>query len=299
MQILRLKRKPVRLERKVAFMLEYQFGENTYGAGFISELAVERHRADRNLSGVKYTKRNGNVGKWECIEISSSEGERSIGRPSGNYNTLTTGRLDKFDTGEVEDAADDIARELCMMLDKANISPERLLVCGLGNPKLPPDSIGPLTASKVRPTRHIRLIDEDTFWELECADISVITPDVTAKSGIRSLEYIRAITNITEPTAVIAVDSVMSGGYDRLGSCIQLSDTGVFHTRDDGRSEISKRTVGVPVIAIGVPTVINLSAICRDGFKGDGLSVSPLEISEICECASQIIGGAINQAFGL
>lgn len=276
-----------------------------------SDLALERRRADTNIEGVEYKKERRDCFLWERIRITSEDGAKSIGRPQGHYDTLTMPRMDTLDTDAAEQAQEELARELCRIFDKDGIYPERILVVGLGNRALTPDAIGPKCADGINPTMHITGFDREMFEALECSEIAVISPGVTAESGMDSADIVRGICERIRPSAVIAVDSLASRASSRLGSTVQISDTGIFPGSGIGnrRKALNRATLGVPVIAIGVPTVIDTRVFINEELarrdekdieapSGEPMYVSPREIDTITDMAARIISGAINQAFG-
>ncbi len=268
-----------------------------------TDLAVERRRADTNCPGVKYEKKKTWSGfVWETVRITNEDGEASVGRPRGIYATLNLERIDDLDEDECENAQDELARKLCEMCDIDRIIPARILVAGLGNRNLTPDSLGPKASDEVMATMHILSYDEDSFYELECSEIAVITPDVSAKSGLDAAVLVAGISEKIKPDLIIAIDALASRAPERLGRTVQISNTGIFPGSGVGntRSEISRKELGVPVIAIGVPTVMDSRHFSTGGvITGEPMFVSPREIDGIVKVAAKIIGGAINQAFGI
>lgn len=293
-------------------MYEY-FNERNYATDFpYTDLACERGRADLNLKGVDFKRESGLGGSWERIRITSPEGARSIGRPMGRYDTLQVGRMDLMDAEAIDDASDEIARELCYLCDAEDIIPKRLLVVGLGNPRLAPDAVGTQSADEVRATMHIKKFDERFFEGLDCSEIAVIKPNVMAVSGMDALTGVRGLCREIQPDAVIAIDALASRSTERLGCTVQLSSTGIFPGSGIGNCHdpISASTVGVPVLSIGVPTVIDARMFWMDAqadSTGIGntdavrtaMFVAPKEINGIVDTAAKIIGNGINQAFGL
>ncbi len=293
-------------------MLDY-LHERDYERDFpYTDLAAERRRADTDVEGVFYEREPVTVGEWERIEITSDEGARSIGRPIGIYDTLNTLRLDLFDSETREDAAEEVRRELCYIFERSGILPRRILVAGLGNPKLTPDEIGTLAAGGVHPTLHIKERDPVFFEGLECSEIAVITPGVAAASGIEGTEAVRAVCDRIKPDAVIAIDALAARAPERLGTTVQICNTGITPGSGVGGRALSltKETLGVPVIAIGVPTVIDSRMFWYDCSDKNGfhetsdlarrsMLVAPKEINEICEEAGKIIARGINEAFGI
>ena len=287
-------------------MRKYFTERKEKSASFYTDLAIERRRAEPDTTGISYTSKETAGGVWECIRIFSEEGARSIGRPIGHYDTLNTGRLDLLGEDEIDFATEEVAKKLCEEIDGINVPPERILVVGFGNQKLTPDSTGPKTAALVKPTLHVKEFDEETFISLGCSEIAVLTPGVTADSGIESTDIVRGVARRVMPDVIIAVDSIATRSAERLGSTVQISDTGLFPGSGVGnqRFAITEDTMGTPVIAIGVPTVIDSRIFalgeCTDQkITGEAMLVSPKEIDEITDVAARIIGGAINQAFGI
>ena len=273
---------------------------------FYTDLAIERGRAKTDIAGVHYTSKESDGGIWECIRIFSEEGAKCIGRPIGHYDTLNTGRLDLLGEDEIDCATEEIAKKLCEVVDKLNVAPERILVVGLGNARLTPDSTGPKTAAIVKPTLHIKEFDEKAFVSFDCSEIAVLTPGVTADSGIESTEIVRGVSRRVMPDVIIAIDSIATHSTERLGSTVQISDTGLFPGGGIGnhRTSMTEDTLGIPVIAIGVPTVIDSRVFAKtsdreDKAENEAMMVSPREIDEITDVAARIIGGAVNQAFGI
>ena len=273
-----------------------------------SDLVYERKRADTALHGVKFSCND--VGKftWERVRITDEAGAKSIGRPIGNYNTLNLHDTDTLDEEDVEDAANEVAKELCIMVDNLGIKPDKLLVVGLGNRNLTPDSVGPKAAEKINATMHLSEIGKLGLWDIGCSGIAVCSPGVTSKTGMEASEIITAICERIEPDAVLVIDSLASKSHERLGKTIQISDTGIFPGAGIGnrRKPLNIRTLGSHVIAIGVPTVINTRMLFADEWElpahclpKEEMFVTPRDIDSIVEITSKIIAGAINQAFGI
>ena len=270
-----------------------------------TDLACERRRADLNLKGVEYKKEVTAGGTWERIKITSLEGAAEIGRPMGIYDTYELPRMDMLDSEALSVAKDEIANELAYIFNKSDIFPGRMLIAGLGNAALTPDSVGVESAKRTKPTLHISEFDKPYFTSLSCSEIAVCTPGVNATSGIDASVTIKALCKELQPDAVIAVDALASRSVERLGSTVQICNTGICPGSGLGnaRTRIDKESIGVPVISIGVPTVIDsrifapASIATLDGYPA--MFVAPKEINEIVNAAAEIISGGINQAFGL
>lgn len=279
------------------------FSERCYSGDMpYTDLAAERRRADIDIPGVDYVKEKVRVGYWEKIRISTKKGAESIGRPIGLYDTLQLGQIDRLDCDQIEDAKDEIAGGICRMLDMSEIFPGRIVICGLGNPYLTPDAIGHEAAREVKPTMHIKEHDARIFKELNCAEIAVVSPGVAATSGLDAAVIIRGVCDIIKPDAVIAIDALATRDTKRLGSTVQICNTGISPGSGLGNTQlaIGIETVGVPVIAIGVPTVIDTRVLCEKAdFTSPPMFVSPKEINDIVSSAGKIIGGGINRALGI
>ena len=190
------------------------------------------------------------------------------------------------------------------VFDDISVMPARILVVGLGNPTLTPDALGPRTAERIKATMHIREYDEELFDALECSEIATISPGVSAHTGLDTGVIIKAICEAISPDVVIAVDSLMTRSENRLGRTIQISDSGIFPGGlGNLKTPITRSGVGVPVIGIGVPTVISSRLLTND--LGDKPILTephllvPKNIDEITRVGARVISGAINQAFGL
>lgn len=279
------------------------FTERSYKGDLpYTDLALERHRADLSIPGVGYTKVKTPTGFCERIKISTKSGAESIGRPIGLYDTLTMRRMDLMAPDEIELAKEAVAAELCQMLEDSDIFPGRLVVAGLGNPHLTIDSIGCAAAKKVKPTMHIKEIDEIAFAKLGCAEIVVVSPGVRSISGIDAAVLIKGLCDLIRPDAVIAIDALCSSSIKRLGKTIQICNSGISPGSGIGneRIAIGVESLGVPVIAIGLPTVIDTRSLCNTATaSNEPMTVAPREIGEIIEVAAEIISDGINRAFGI
>ncbi len=270
-----------------------------------TDLACERRRADCDIPGVAYRKTSAVCGIWERIEISSDAGARSIGRPIGYYDTLLLPRMDLLDKDSIEAACEELEGELTALCAKMNITPKKILTAGLGNSALTPDAIGSEAAQRIKPTRQIKKFDAKMFDMLECSEISVIKPGVAAESGLEAKDSIIGLCKRILPDAVIAIDALAARAPERLGTTIQISSTGIAPGGGLGHpcAELSEKSLGVPVIAIGVPTIMDADYFLTDDIRraeGRGaMFVSPKEINEIVCVAAEIIAGGINRAFGI
>lgn len=198
---------------------------------------------------------NGDTVKITWINIHSPEGEEALGRPIGNYVTAESAAMKSNDIA----AHEDIIKILVDLLGEMEPlrSAKSVLVAGLGNHAATPDALGPRVVSKLLVTRHI---SEALPGELETADmrsVCVIAPGVLGTTGIETAEIIKGIVDHTRPDVVIAVDALAARSAGRVNATIQFADTGLRPGSGlgPGRGSLDKETLGVPVIALGVPTI--------------------------------------------
>jgi spore protease len=152
---------------------------------------------------------------------------------------------------------------------------------------------------------HIKEFDRRLFEGLSCAEIAVCTPGVAATSGIDAAVMIKGLCDLILPDAVIVIDALAARSAERLGSTLQICNSGISPGSGLGNTRIAicPETVGVPVISVGLPTVIDSRLLCSDGCTteavGKEMFVAPKEINDIISSAADIIGGGINRAFGI
>ena len=271
----------------------------------VSDIACERGRASNGAEGVEFKIETEESFVWERLRITDRRGASEIGRPIGRYDTLNIGSAHLLSEEDTDEAKNQIAKELCSLTDELGIYPGKILVAGLGNEKLTADSVGPKCVSRVAVTRQFSKSGCEDYAKEEYSEISAIAPGVSQQSGIESIEIIEGVVKAVAPDLVIAVDSIATASEERLGKCIQLCDTGIAPGSGVGgrRMLLNERTLGVPVIAIGAPTVINsrliASAEGNDNKHREALFLSPREIDVITDSFAEIIAGGINQAFGI
>ena len=200
----------------------------------------------------------------------------------GRYVTVTLGRpwLEGSDRADL--AAETLAEiilELCSSAgSKVNgkygeeKKPHSALTLCLGNRKITADAVGPLCADGLIATRHLREERPDIWRELGEISLSVLTPGVSGETGIETCELALSAVKTARPQVVIAVDALSARDTERLGTSLQLSDTGIAPGSGVGnrRAAISRQTLGVPVISIGVPTVAHSATLIRDALEGSG-----------------------------
>ena len=242
---------------------------------FRTDLATERRDIYQKVSkqvgeidGIESTKEevNENI-KVERVKITNENGEKAIGKPVGNYITIDIKKLKIAQEEEIEQAANTLSNELKKILDEHVDKQGEILVVGLGNIYVTPDSLGPKVINEIDVTRHIinylpQYVDKGTRM------VSAIAPGVLGTTGIETVEILKGIVDNIHPKLVIVIDALASRSIERISSTIQISDTGIVPGAGVGntRSEISIKTLGIPVIAIGIPTVVETAVLVNDSL---------------------------------
>ena len=203
----------------------------------------------------------------ERVKITNQNGEQAIGKPMGDYITIDIKKLKIAQEEEIEKAGEILAKELKAIISKHIDSQGEILVVGLGNIYVTPDSLGPKVTNEIEVTRHIinylpQYVEEGTRM------VSAIAPGVLGTTGIETAEILKGVVDNIKPKLVIVIDALASRSIERISSTVQISDTGIVPGAGVGntRSEISQRTLGIPVIAIGIPTVVDLGTIIDEGL---------------------------------
>lgn len=252
------------------------------------------------------------------VRIETENGAAVMGKPVGNYITLEAPKMAEAD----ESYHREISGKLMEVLEGCLTEKEdgqSILIIGLGNRNVTPDALGPLVVEHLDITRH--LVKEYGKYALGGeADrlVSAVVPGVMGQTGMETVEIVRGIVEETEPDFVIAIDALAARSVRRLNRTIQIADTGIAPGSGVGnhRNAITEETVGVPVIAIGVPTVVDAATIvgdsieeyvakCRDeGMRENkehlippylyGMFVTPKDIDETMERTSYTISEALN-----
>lgn len=233
-----------------------------------TDLAIENREMCKEgmgieISGVKVDVEEEEHCKITRVEILNEEGEKKLGKKVGNYITIESAGLKQADQELKDDISKVVAKEL-----KALIKPTKTtksLVVGLGNWNVTPDALGPKVVKKVFVTRHFfkayQKDEDDTM-----SDVSAISPGVMGITGLETGEIIKGIVEKSHPDVVIAVDALASRKLERVSTTIQISDTGINPGAGVGnnRKSLNEEYLGVPVYAIGVPTVVDAATMVND-----------------------------------
>lgn len=230
-----------------------------------TDLAVEMRediQRDEPVSGVHVmTKNNGDTDIKEVrIVVENEEGAMCLGKPIGTYITLESEHLRQFDESFHRPMMEVLARHLKQFIGNK----KKIMVAGLGNREVTPDALGPYVIDNLYVTRH--LLKEGIISE--SVEISAIAPGVMAQTGMEAALILKALVKEVKPDLLMVIDALAARNSDRLNKTIQLADTGITPGSGVGnhRNAINKESVGVPVIAIGVPTVISVPTIVNDAM---------------------------------
>ncbi len=247
-----------------------------------TDLAVEAHEyytKDYSGSGVVTdTEFFGDV-NITTVKVVNEEGEKLLHKKMGSYITVEVANM-KYITDENREKVQELIGErLEKMLDAMGVA-DNILVVGLGNQDITPDALGPETVSRLDVTRHL-FEYMPQYVRKGAKSISAIAPGVLGNTGIETLEIIRGITERTKPKAVIAIDALAARDTRRVGNTIQIADTGIHPGSGVGnrRKGLNKDTLGIPVIAIGVPTVVDAATIADDAIEA-AMQEGKMQISE-------------------
>ncbi len=233
-----------------------------------TDLAVElrediEEKEEQELDGISVmTKLDEKTGVKETkIVVENENGEKLLGKPVGNYITIEGEDLSEGD----EDYHRPIAEAVFGQLRELLREKESILVAGLGNREITPDALGPFVVDNIYITRH--LLKEKIISYKK--SISAFVPGVMAQTGIETVDLIRTVANEVKPDVLLVVDALAARSANRLNTTIQISDTGIVPGSGVGnhRNAITKETMHIPVIAIGVPTVISVPAILYEAME--------------------------------
>lgn len=273
---------------------------------FRTDLALEvrENLEGGKIDGVECTEFKSAGAEITRLKITDSRGEAALGKPCGEYITVQSQSFARSSriSDELTDA---VARELSRLLPKDGT----VLAAGLGNTNITPDALGPKFIRGVFVTRHLKreLCEQLGLGSLR--PVAAIAPGVLGQTGVETGELLLGAVNVIKPCAVIVVDALAARKLGRLGSTVQISDSGIIPGSGVGnsRAEISRRTLGVPVISVGVPTVVDAQTLARDvsgrhtekAAADTKMMVTPKEIDLLIERCSGLLSLAVNRALQL
>ncbi len=243
-----------------------------------TDLALEardlvRGATGREVSGVSEQQQTFPHGTVTVINIMDENAEKVMGKPRGTYITIEAPEL-KYKAPDVQQSvADVLAQHLKNLLQLTG--QETVLIIGLGNRQATPDALGPSVVENTLITRHLfqHMPEAVENYQSVCA----IAPGVLGITGIETAEIIRGVAEKVQPNVIIAVDALAAANISRLGTTIQIGNSGVTPGSgvNNQRSEISYQTMGIPVIAIGVPTVVDAALIAKTALETYAAKFSP------------------------
>jgi len=233
---------------------------------FRTDLALERRDIYQRVNGLKQIdgiesaeeQINDNI-KVSRVKITSPKGEQAIGKPIGNYITIDVKKLKLATDEDIQKTAETLTNELKKIIEMHTDKDGEILVVGLGNIYVTPDSLGPKVINEIDVTRHIKKYLPQ-YVEEGTRTVSAISPGVLGTTGIETVEILKGIVDNIKPQLLIVIDALASRSIERISSTIQVSDTGIVPGAGVGntRQEISQSSLGIPVVAIGIPTVVDL-----------------------------------------
>ena len=257
----------------------------------------ERFESDHvEVSGVALEEENDEEKeiKITTVRIETENGAKAMGKPVGTYLTLEAPNMAAADEGYHREISETLAGFLEKYMKDTEENQEKgysVLVVGLGNREVTPDALGPYVVDQLNVTRHI--VQEYGRYAVGKGGsriVSAIVPGVMAQTGMESAEIIRGIVNETTPDLIMVIDALAARSTKRLNRTIQISDAGIYPGAGVGnhRSEITKDTMGIPVIAIGVPTVVDAATIVNDTMEN---FITALETSETLKGVGVVLQG--------
>ncbi len=293
--------------------------------GIYTDLAAEMRELNPDIEGIREEETNDGEIKIKRIEILNDTAAQKLGKAQGKYVTLDAEALTQRPLDLFAHVSQCLRRELTELipLPETRLKSGTVLVVGLGNRGVTPDSLGPRVAERVFVTRHIKEHMPEAF-DFDIPSVCAIAPGVLGVTGVETMDIVFGVANKVKPDLIIAVDALASRRAARISTTIQLSDSGISPGSGVGntRADLSRANLGVPVIAVGVPLVVYASTISQDtisliadetGLHGDeerlrelaeqviakhmgDFIVTPKDIDVIVEDMAGIIANAINSA---
>ena len=242
------------------------------------------------------------ISEWETggvtlteVKIETEEGARLLGKPMGLYMTMECQGVRRREVEARKAISALLGEELARLLPPEDGAP--VLVAGLGNRTVTPDSLGPLTVDHTLVTRHLYAERPDLTVK-GMTPVCAVAPGVLGVTGVETGEMIRAVAQAVKPRAVVAVDSLAARAVSRVAGTVQLTDAGIRPGSGVGnhRAALTAQTLGVPVLALGVPMVIYAATIARDAFDSPSRDDSGPEREKALDAMTQeLLSGALGE----
>ncbi len=268
-----------------------------------TDLASEAHgiNAERGVDDGMVLSDAESFGFSLCkAEIKPGEGERKSGRRAGTYYCLDVGKLWLCDSERRNSAECALAQLILSLLPEGDAP---ILVAGLGNGDIGADSVGPRCVAGLVVSHHLRSLNAELYESLGLSDMAAVLPGVLGQTGVESAVLIKAAVEKLSPKCVIAVDALAARSLSRLGTTVQLSNAGIAPGSGvcNARAELSEATLGVPVLALGVPTVVDAATLVRDmggsaSAEFSAFFVTPKETDLMARVVGMLFSKAINRA---
>ena len=231
-----------------------------------TELYKKANNIENEIEGVEANEEeiNNNI-KLTRVKILDEKGEQALGKRKGTYITIDMKNMKYMGNDEIQSASEVLSKELKNMIKEHVGLEDEILVVGLGNIYVTPDALGPKVINEIDITRHL-LKYVPQYLEKNTRPVSAISPGVLGATGIETAEILKGIVENVKPKLMIVIDSLASRSMERISSTIQLADTGIVPGAgvDNARKELTKDTLGIPVIAIGIPTVVETAVVVND-----------------------------------
>lgn len=242
---------------------------------FRTDLALERrdlYKKANNIAneveGIETQEENiGEDIKITRVKVLNDNGEKAIGKKKGSYITLDIKNLKVASQDNIQKASEALTKELKVLIENLAGEQEPILVVGLGNLYVTPDALGPKVVQEIDITRHLLTYMPDVL-DKNTRPVSAVSPGVLGTTGIETLEILKGIVDNIHPKLLIVIDALASRSIERISSTVQIADTGIIPGAGVGnqRKELTIDTLGIPVIAIGVPTVVEAATIAADSL---------------------------------
>lgn len=289
--------------------------ERMWRSDLAAECGVETER-----DGVRVSRTEAGGCAILRVQIKSEEAAERLGKPCGRYVTVECGNIRALDEVEMDRVRCALAveiREMAQRMCGGRIGTGfSVLVAGLGNAEITPDAVGPETVRRLSVTRHLHRLDTALFSTMGLCEISALTPGVLGQTGMETVELVRGAVDACHPDLVVAVDALAARSTERLAATIQLSDAGIHPGSGIGndRKALNEESVGAPVLALGVPTVVDSTTLVADAMEAFGFGereeeirrllitrkgffVSPKEIDLLVSATGILLAGALEKAF--
>ncbi len=257
---------------------------------------------------VKEEERGENIKITEVV-IETENGAKAMGKPKGIYTTIEAPEMADGEEGYHREISKVLAEVLRTMMPQGEKEELSILVVGLGNREVTPDALGPKVVDNMLITRHvIQEFGKYALGEEHSNLISSIVPGVMAQTGMESVEIVRGVMKEAQPDYIVAVDALAARSVKRLNRTIQITNTGINPGSGVGnhRHALNQESMGVPVIAIGIPTVVDAATIVNDAISGfyeeadctlNSFFVTPKDIDESIKRLSFTVSEGLNLAF--